>query len=1089
MEIKGASVNIDGRIQRNLQKGKKLAEEIMLFADKNSSAVSKSEFQEKLNKMKNLSTEGLVKFIRSFDKDESVIELIVDEVGSSKEERKDACKKVLTALTNKAKELGIDTKDFEKQFVKELDYQFNSWGLVNTEKLDKIINALTQSIENRQNFTAEDVEAVQNTPAEAGQEQANNIIENRLEKAYSAFGERVGDDGKMTDKHEVQVPILDKNGNPTGKFETKLETYNGQMQRDGIAADIADGVSRIWGSENTAVKVRKDLKATNEQLKQLEEAKLQGESAYKAKFKEIFGVEYDYANVLAYQKAESIYVNTSVNHEIEKSFNEKFKTLLSSDKLKEEKSSYTSPSTGVAISTVTATKEDVYNREFNNLATFLSQEDADGNVIDGTEFLNNVMEEYGVANGTLEEKFKVLKTLAKQVSKELHSVTLNASGGKEFSEVQAMYDNSYKAAYGVENDIMKRVTDYNVSQEKGAQMVKAGTKLAISLGAAFSGLGLVGVAAWTAGGTVATEVVDRGTSGNALNALREQGVGEYLNTVGKDVDWGAVFKEAAMSGGAVLIGGGVAQGVTAVMKGSSSVAQFAAMLGADVITDATMEFFTTKQITWQGLVFTVLLSTIGNAVQLKQMKNSVDTTPTKPKSVDVTPTNNKANIGVSAKKKRYVLGDQPSASASRATAQSDAGNGVSAKKKRYVLGDQPSSSASRATAQSDAGIEVSAKKKPSFGLVDENPVAKSQVKPQAEVAPDVHTSSASFDARVRGNAETPVKPAKKQILIESPRSKMSKEKPVSARKPVEPVSAELPKSNPQPVPVEKMNIKEVYGEMDKLYAQMSSMRSGVEVDFDNQIQAAQSQLEGLESGRAAYIESSRAEINNCSDEIGNLSRKEIDIKNDLKLLKSRHGKVEQNVIEYRSALYDLEKQLEVYKSSYGVRGNTVGELHNHATATRKRFIGAEMNGNLTETVVPDNAPSYYYNEDIGDLYHQYNITTSAQNKESVVKELRAKLASLEDRLENVNRKIANQEQALSSTQAQQQRVYDRRNSLSAERDAFVEDFNAQKQNIKQSIENLKQAKNNALNAMMETPAYQKLNAFWKQLQVRARELS
>ena len=355
----------------------------------------------------------------------------------------------------------------------------------------------------------------------------------------------------------------------------------------------------------------------------------------------------------------------------------------------------------------------------------------------------------------------------------------------------------------------------------------------------------------------------------------------------------------------------------------------------------------------------------------------------------------------------------------------------------------------------------------------------------------------NFDARVRGNSEPsmvsnpqpPAKSAKKQIVIESPRSKMSKEKPVSARKPVEPVSAELPKSNPQPVPVEKMNIKEVYGEMDKLHAQMSSMRSGVEVDFDNQIQAAQSQLEGLESGRAAYIESSRAEINNCSDEIGSLSRKKRDIENDLKLLKSRHGKVEQNVIEYRSALYDLEKQLEVYKSLYGVRGNTVGELHNHATATRKRFIGAEMNGNLTETVVPDNAPSYYYNEDIGDLYHQYNITTSAQNKENVVKELRAKLASLEDRLENVNRKIANQEQALSSTQAQQQRVYDRRNSLSAERDAFVEDFNAQKQNIKQSIENLKQAKNNALSAMMETPAYQKLNAFRKQLQARARELS
>ena len=49
-------------------------------------------------------------------------------------------------------DFSFDTKDFEQQFIKELNYQFNSWGIVNTEKLDKIINAITQSIENRQNF-------------------------------------------------------------------------------------------------------------------------------------------------------------------------------------------------------------------------------------------------------------------------------------------------------------------------------------------------------------------------------------------------------------------------------------------------------------------------------------------------------------------------------------------------------------------------------------------------------------------------------------------------------------------------------------------------------------------------------------------------------------------------------------------------------------------------------------------------------------------------------------------------------------------------------------------------------------------------
>ena len=42
-----------------------------------------------------------------------------------------------------------------------------------------------------------------------------------------------------------------------------------------------------------------------------------GDMAAEAKFKEIFGVEYDYANILAYQKAEAIYISAQAYHEYE----------------------------------------------------------------------------------------------------------------------------------------------------------------------------------------------------------------------------------------------------------------------------------------------------------------------------------------------------------------------------------------------------------------------------------------------------------------------------------------------------------------------------------------------------------------------------------------------------------------------------------------------------------------------------------------------------------------------------------------------------------------------------------------------------
>ena len=610
MKIKSTNVKFSQEVKENSQIGKNLAKDMMIFADKNSSAVSKSEFQKKLNKMETLSTEDLIKFIRSFDKDESIIELICDEIGDDKKVRKEACKKVLNALVNKAKILGIDTSDFEKQFIEELDSQFGFLGIyINTNKLDSIINALTQSIENRQNLTSEDLQIIQNTSAEEGANQSNNVLENRLEKAYASFGERVGEDGEMTTK--------DKDGN----------LYNGQMQRDGLAADIADGVSRIWGSKNTAAKVRKDLKASNAQLQQLQEAKLQGEDAYKAKFKEIFGVEYDYANILAYQKAEQIYVNASANHEFEMAFNRNLKTLLSPAPLREEvRYDSPDPMSSMVITTVTATKDQVYNREFNNLANFIGEK--------GTEILNQALEEKGVTNGSIEEKFEVLKQIAQALSKQLHSVTLESGGGKEFSEVQAMYDNSYKAAYGVENDIMKRVTDYNISQETGAGVVKAGVTIAASLAAAFTGIGLAGVAAITAGTTVATEVVDKGTSGKALNALREDGVGAYIKTANDDIDWEATLKQAVISGGAVLIGGAVTKGVSIVMEGTKPAAQAIAQFGGDIVCDASMEYLTTGKITVEGMVFTVLLSAAGNIVAMKQLKATADATESVDEVID-----------------------------------------------------------------------------------------------------------------------------------------------------------------------------------------------------------------------------------------------------------------------------------------------------------------------------------------------------------------------------------------------------------------------------------------------------------------------
>ena len=239
--------------------------------------------------------------------------------------------------------------------------------------------------------------------------------------------------------------------------KTEVKYEDGQMQRDGIAADIADGFSKIWNNEifgfkNTADLVRKDLKIANAQLQELKKAQLEGEDAYKAKFKEIFGVEYDYTKHLSFQKNQEVYLKAAPKHELEMTFNRTFKTLLSNAPLRDEKEFVSAdPSTNVMIETVTATKATVFKREYNNLVELMGE--------NGEAILAELFEKKGVSNASLEDKFEVMKSFAKKWSNELHKETLEAGGGKSFSEIQAKYDNSYKAAYGVENDIMKRVND------------------------------------------------------------------------------------------------------------------------------------------------------------------------------------------------------------------------------------------------------------------------------------------------------------------------------------------------------------------------------------------------------------------------------------------------------------------------------------------------------------------------------------------------------------------------------------------------------------------------------------------------------
>ena len=70
-------------------------------------------------------------------------------------------------------------------------------------------------------------------------------------------------------------------------------SFEKQMAEDGWAGDLADGISVLWGSDNRAGKVEKDLKSYKQNLTKLQQAATKGDIEFKTQFKKMFGVNYN----------------------------------------------------------------------------------------------------------------------------------------------------------------------------------------------------------------------------------------------------------------------------------------------------------------------------------------------------------------------------------------------------------------------------------------------------------------------------------------------------------------------------------------------------------------------------------------------------------------------------------------------------------------------------------------------------------------------------------------------------------------------------------------------------------------------------
>ena len=109
--------------------------------------------------------------------------------------------------------------------------------------------------------------------------------------------------------NQPQKPTVKTSKEQTQALNSIIKSHNAaqkafdkQMKDDGWAGDFADGVSALWGSDNRASKVREDLKQSKQNVNELTKAAQQGDTQFKSKFKDIYGVDYNQKAINEYNK-------------------------------------------------------------------------------------------------------------------------------------------------------------------------------------------------------------------------------------------------------------------------------------------------------------------------------------------------------------------------------------------------------------------------------------------------------------------------------------------------------------------------------------------------------------------------------------------------------------------------------------------------------------------------------------------------------------------------------------------------------------------------------------------------------------------
>lgn len=559
--------------QKNrLEQGREIANNLHNALKSTSDAINTKKFKNEFNK---IDKTNVVPTLKAYDKlfpKNTLIEDVLSETGTDIETRENTVKRLFNVLSENGKDNGVQVEHFKKNFDEELSRQINKPVCSpKATKLNRITNGLVQAIENKSSLSKEEKLAIANSKPEKFYDYTTQLLESNLNVAEKSFKDRV--------------------------------------DSDGFFGKIADNVSVLWNSKNRKKLVQEDIDKHKDEIACLRAVADKGDDEFREVFKTVFKVDYDPELIATYKNKEVQLKTSIVAMSSEKFFNDKLSDLIDNKKFVDQ---YEVVSTSnMPYLNKKETKEEMYKRNYDDYSTILGKGDKEK----GSKILEQKFKELKIKeDAPLKDKFKAMVKLANSQSRQMHRETSKITGGKDISLIKKEFEASYNAAFGVENDIAKRVTDYNISQEVGEYavdcLIMGPTMIGVSL-ATGSGIGLASV---MKGAALAT-----GTNMVAYSADR---LASKKGMTKEDIE--DILKFSVLDGSTFIASALASTGInfftSAAFKGASvgkKATEIAMLTVAETAADATVQKVLYGDVKIDGIKYSATFSLAGQLLELK----------------------------------------------------------------------------------------------------------------------------------------------------------------------------------------------------------------------------------------------------------------------------------------------------------------------------------------------------------------------------------------------------------------------------------------------------------------------------------------